>query len=150
MPERHERGTALMLLPAGLLIVCVLGALAVDTTAAVLARRQLAALTAGIANDAATAALDTERFRADGTYQLDDAAVRAIALDALAAHGTDLAAEATIDEITITTGPDPATPARVTITLTSRSPTVFLRTIPGAPDHTTITATATATAVLSG
>lgn len=76
---RNERGTALMLMPAGVLIVLVLGALAVDSAILFLGERELADLSAAAANDAATAAIVEESFYECGRLQLDAERAKAVA-----------------------------------------------------------------------
>lgn len=75
-----ERGSALMLMPAGVLIVLVLGALAVDSAIMFLGERELADLSAAAANDAATAAIVEKSFYECGRLELDDERARAVAL----------------------------------------------------------------------
>jgi hypothetical protein len=58
----RERGSALLLMPAAVLVMVVLGAFAVDAAVVFLAEREVANLAAGIANDIAGAALDREDF----------------------------------------------------------------------------------------
>jgi len=60
----RERGSALLLMPAAVLVMIVLGAFAVDAAVVFLAEREVANLAAGIANDIAGAALDREDFYA--------------------------------------------------------------------------------------
>lgn len=62
-------------MPAAVLVFLVLGALAVDAAAVFLAQRYLANAASAAANDAASQAVDLDRFYADGS-------VRLLALDA--------------------------------------------------------------------
>ena len=55
-----------MLMPAGVLVVLLLGAIAFDLSVVFLRQRQASSLAVDVANDLATAALDEEAFRADG------------------------------------------------------------------------------------
>ena len=63
MPNRTsvERGSSLLLFPAGVLIVMVLAAMAVDTSIAFMGQRELANATAAAANDAAARRSTTPR-----------------------------------------------------------------------------------------
>ena len=143
-----DRGTALLLLPAAIVLLTVLGALTVDGAAALLTRRQLAAIAATAANEAATAALDTHRFHLDGTYTVDPVLARTLVEARVAAHPDPHINTASVTDVQVEPTADPAAPVRVTVTLTGRAPTVFL---PAVSDTlTTITATATATALVAG
>ena len=136
-PER-SRGSVLMLMPAGALIVLLLGAIAFDLSLVFLRQRQASSLAADVANDLASVALDVPTFRASGAFELDprraDAVGRAL-LDA-----SDLADELTSATITVD-GTDTVT-VRVIVSVDY----VFAKAIPGAADGTTVTASATAVA----
>lgn len=67
---RREDGNTLLLAPVGVLILLVLGAVTVDFTAIHAAQRELANLTAGLANDAASA-VDEVAFFDAGEYRID-------------------------------------------------------------------------------
>jgi hypothetical protein len=127
-----------MLMPAGALIVLLLGAIAVDLSLVFLRQRQASSLAADVANDLASVALDVPTFRASGAFELDprraDAVGRAL-LDA-----SDLADELTSATITVD-GTDTVT-VRVIVSVDY----VFAKAIPGAADGTTVTASATAVA----
>jgi hypothetical protein len=66
-----QRGSALALVPAGFLVLIVLGAIAVDSAAMFLGQRQLGDATAAAANDAAGAAIDNAAFYSSGVVTLD-------------------------------------------------------------------------------
>ncbi len=68
-----DRGSVLALVPAALLVLLVLAAIAVDSASEYLARRELAAAADAAANDAATFGLDEARFRETGEFVLDPA-----------------------------------------------------------------------------
>ena len=83
-------GSVLILVPAGVLVLMLLGAIAVDFSVAYLAKRQLEAVAGAAVNDAAGAGLDEARLRAGGGQPtLDADRVRAAALRAIEAsvHG---------------------------------------------------------------
>ncbi len=73
-----ERGTVLLLFPAAVLIVIVLGALTVDFSLLALRGRDLEAAAASAANDA-LGALDIDALRAGRGIVFDDDAARSIA-----------------------------------------------------------------------
>ncbi len=74
---RDEGGNTLLLMPVGVLILIVLGAIAVDFAIVYTAQRELANLTAGLANDAA-GAVDERAFYTDGEYRIDGSRARQI------------------------------------------------------------------------
>ena len=133
-----ERGSALALVPAALLVLVVLAALAVDSATEYLARRELAAAADAAANDAVTFGLDEATFRETGEFVLDaeraDEAVRR----ALAARASDIVTRAEVDvHADVGAG-------TVTVTLRSRAHLVFSPAVPGAPNDVAVVARATA------
>jgi hypothetical protein len=126
-----------MLMPAAVLIVIVLGAIAVDLSVVQLADRELTAAAAGAANDAVTYGLDEELLRRDGIYRLDPARVDEAVRRSLLAG--DVGDEVTTLDIT---QPDAES---VTVTVSMPVDRVFAKGIPGAAPSTTVTARATAT-----
>jgi Flp pilus assembly protein TadG len=136
-----ERGSVLMLMPAAVLIVIVLGSIAVDFAIAFLGEREAASLAAAAANDAATAAVDEQAFRRTGEFRIDEARARRVARAALEASSSELDA-IEIDVAVTTAGGEPA----VTVTVRGTVHYVFAPAIPGAPHGTEVEATATAVA----
>lgn len=132
-----DRGSALMLMPAGVLVVLILASIAVDMAVVHLRQRQALDLAAGAANDAATAAADPVALRG-GDFRLDPATARAVVDRAVAASelAPDLA-EAPAVEVTA---------EGVAVTLAVEADYVFAGVVPGAPDGTVVTATASAAA----
>lgn len=84
---RLDRGSALMLVPAGVLVLLLLAAIAVDSAAAYLGQRQLADELTAAVNDAATAGVSDHRFYGQGAVSLDPAATVAAVCRSLAAQG---------------------------------------------------------------
>lgn len=70
-----SRGSVLALVPAGLLVLMLLAAIAVDSAVAYLGRQQLRDALSAAANDAVTAALDRGAFYQGGVIELDAALV---------------------------------------------------------------------------
>jgi hypothetical protein len=135
-----ERGSSLMLMPAGVLVVLVLASIAVDMAIVHLRQRQAFDLAAGAANDAATAAADEVALRS-GEFRLDPAQARAIVERVVAA--SSLAPEvAAPPEVVVTD-------EGVEVTLSLEADYVFAGVMPGAPDGTVVTATVSATAASS-
>ena len=131
------RGSALMLMPAAVLIMFLLGAIAVDLTAIHLGQRDLQAALTDAANDAAGGALDEALFRGGFGYRIDDDAAWMITMSVLSTKGVldDL-----VDGPHVTV--DPA--GSVTVTAARRVPHVFGRALPGVPHDEIVHATATA------
>jgi len=134
---RDERASVLLLVPAALLIVLVMASIAVDMSLVHLRRRQAHDLAAAAANDAVTAAADENSLRAGG-YRVDPDRAQQVVARIIAA--SDLA-------------PDLAAPPSVRITgdslvveVSLHADYIFAGVIPGTPDGTTVTATASATA----
>jgi hypothetical protein len=76
----------LVLIPAGFLVLIILGALAVDSAAAYLAQRQLRDALTAAANDAATAGLSDRSFYGGGTLTLNPAQTAAVVCATVAAQ----------------------------------------------------------------
>jgi hypothetical protein len=137
--RQRDRGSALMLMPAGLLIVLVLASIAVDMSVVHLRKRQAFELAAAAANDAATAGVDQGRLRTTHDYVLDPERARAVVSDAVA--GSELAPQLTRPPVVTVT----ATAVRVELVV--EADYIFADVVPGAPDGTVVTASATATAL---
>lgn len=135
----RERGSVLMLMPAGVLVTLLLGAIAFDLSVVFLRQRQASSLAVDVANDLATAALDEASFRADGSYRLDPERAEDLAIAMVDA--SELRDEIVSYEVEVV-GDDTV---RVRVVL--RAEYVFARAIPGTSDGTTVEASATATAV---
>ena len=84
-----DRGSVLMLMPAAIVIVLLLGAIAVDSAIVYLEQRQAYNVAFDAANDAAGAGLDLEAVRTTGAIVYDPARVRALAEATVAAAETD-------------------------------------------------------------
>ena len=132
-----ERGSVLMLVPAGVLIVFVLASIAVDMSLVHLRKRQAFDLASAAANDAATAGADQAALRL-GSYVIEPGSARAVVDDVVGA--SELA-------------PLLAAPPSVTVTaegvsveITLEADYVFAGVLPGPPDGTIVAASATAAA----
>jgi hypothetical protein len=86
-----DRGSVLMLIPAGFLVVIILAALAVDSAATYLAQQQLHDALAAAANDAVTAGVSNSSFYSSGAVRLDPSLVgRAVCLSMAAQSDQNL------------------------------------------------------------
>ncbi len=139
---RGHAGSVLILMPAAVLIVLLLGAIAVDLTIVHLRQQQAIEAAASAANDAVTAGLDQAALRAGHGYRLDPTRVHAAVDRSITAQGlTDqLAAPPEIRQ----PGPD-----TITVIIRLRADYVFARALPGTPHATTVAGTATATAEIA-
>jgi hypothetical protein len=136
--RRGDRASVLMLVPAGALIVVLLGAIAFDLSLLFLRQRQAASLAADVANDVATLALDVSTFRASGEYVLDPSRAEEVGRSLLDA--SDLGPHLTSALISVDADDT------VTVEVTIDVDYVFARAVPGAADGTTVTGRATAVA----
>ncbi|MCY4457241.1 MAG: pilus assembly protein TadG-related protein [Acidimicrobiaceae bacterium] len=80
---RHDRGSILLLFPAALLAMIVLGAMAIDVSYTTVRGRELQAVAASAANDS-LAALDVQVLRTNGTVELNQTKARQIVAAAIA------------------------------------------------------------------
>jgi hypothetical protein len=99
---RPQRGSVLILVPATVLVLLVLGVIAVDSSVAYLARRQLADFTASAADRAAAIALDKPAFYGSGQLRIDPEAAQ------LVVDGAEVAAQRDgldITSVNVTIGP---------------------------------------------
>ena len=125
--RKVERGSVLMLMPAAVLIVLLLGAITVDLTVMRLAQRELIAAAGDAANDAATFGIDERVLRAGGGTVIDGSRAERAVIASLDAKGLldDLAAPPSV-EIT--------EDGTVEVRLVRRVAYVFAKALPGV-DH---------------
>ncbi|MBV8958106.1 MAG: hypothetical protein JO054_11000 [Actinobacteria bacterium] len=129
----------LMLVPAAVLVLIALAAIAVDSAVVFLAQRQAGDLAAAAANDAAGAALSEGAFYGTGKLSLDPARVTAVVADAVTGRGAGL------DLV----GPPDVTVAgrQVCVTVHANVRYPFSPAVPGVARTRVVTARAAATAV---
>jgi len=123
-----------MLMPAAVLVVIVLGAIAVDQSVVYTRQRELVAAAEAAANDAAGYGLDRDAFYTHDEIVLDEARARAAAVAALRARGLDGA-----DLVSLRTSGD-----AVEVVLAADVPYLFARAVPGAPNDVRVRAEASA------
>ncbi len=83
---RSDRGSVLVLVPAGFLVLIILAALTVDSAVAYLGQQQLHDALSAAANDSVTAGLDNGSFYGSGKISLDPDTTGQAVCDALAAQ----------------------------------------------------------------
>ena len=135
-----ERGSVLMLMPAAVLIVLVLSAIAVDLSIVQMGERQALDAADAAANDAVTYGISESTLRSGGGIVLDPQRVRRSVQQSLDAHG--LTPHLTRPPLVEITGP-----ASVRVTLSVTVDYLFAKSLPGTPDTKVVTAVGDATAV---
>jgi Flp pilus assembly protein TadG len=136
--SRSDRGSVLMLMPAGILVVIILAAISVDQSLVFLRQRQASSVAIDVANDLATAALDEDSFRSTGRFRLDEA--RARSLGQLLVASSDIGPHLRDVDIWLSADDE------VVVELTAGVDYIFARALPGASDGTTVRARAAAVA----
>ena len=140
MSDDGERGSALMLMPAAVLVVLILGALAVDSAVMFLGERELADVAAAAANDAATVALRPAAVERLGALAIDQRRAGEAAGTVAAARSSDAV---TLTDVTVRTD-NSVLPPEVTVIATGTVRLVFTPTVPGGARLRTVQATAVA------
>ena len=142
--RRGERGSALLLFPAALLIMVALAAMTVDSSVAFLAQRELANATAAAANDAATEAVSDRSFYQGDVIVLSQAAVEDVAVarvrqlvDPNRHHNLVVQANALAPDA-------PGCAWTVQVIASSRVDEVFAKALPGASGSVAVRAQSTA------
>ena len=136
-----QRGSALMLVPAGVLVLVVLGALAVDAALAFLGQRALTDAAAAAANDAAALAVSDVAFYGDptGPVVLDHRLAGEAAAAAVSRRG--------LRGVDVTRQVVEVAGDRVCVHLRGRVPYLFSPLVPGVPRAAEVHGRAVVTAV---
>ncbi len=133
---RTDRGSALLLYPAGVVVLLCLAAIAVDLTFVRTARRELTSVLQAAADDAAGAA-DPAQLHLGERLTIDlERARRIVAADL---HEVDLPG-ALVGPVDVRLGTDSA---HVVVSARMEVPAVFLGALPGVADTTVVEASAT-------
>jgi len=140
----RQRGSALLLFPAAVLIVLVLAAITVDTSIAFLGQRELANATAAAANDAASRAVDGQAFYQGDRIELDPYAVELVATERVRLAIDQSRHRALEVRVTAAAPSRSGCPWTVTVSASSRVSYVFAKAIPGGPDEAAVRATSVA------
>lgn len=125
-----------MLMPAAVLVVLILAAIAVDGAAQFVQQRELVSAAQAAANDAAASAVDQATFYRGGGVRYDPSRLQAVVDRSLRARGiTARAAVGIVD-------------GQVVVELEDEASLVFAGAVPGVDPTRTITATARSRLVL--
>jgi uncharacterized protein YunC (DUF1805 family) len=138
-----ERGSVLVLMPAAVLILLVLAAIAVDFAVIFLGEQEAADAAAAAANDAVVAAIGEQRFYTCGQLALDLATAEKVAAQAIEARTADSVATA---KVRVDIGSTAAGVPEATVTVTGTVNLIFASAIPGASRTAEVSATSVATA----
>ncbi|MCU1453764.1 MAG: hypothetical protein JWN46_1910 [Acidimicrobiales bacterium] len=129
---RSERGSVLMLMPAAVVIVFVLAAIAVDQALAFGQQRALVSAAQACANDAASWGADPTSIRDGSGLRYDPARVARVISADLAAHDVHARVSWTL------------LPDRIVVRLRGHADRIFTRAAPGMASRTELLATAEA------
>ena len=140
----RARGSTLLLFPAAVLVILVLGAIAADVSAVFLGERELANATAAAANDAATEALANAAFYRRGDVIVADAGAEQVATDDVRRA---LGSSDRYRNLRVTVG---VANDRVTVAATAEVRHIFGLAVPGDSRWTTVDARTTARATERG
>ncbi|GAC1308728.1 MAG: hypothetical protein NVSMB16_05020 [Acidimicrobiales bacterium] len=125
--KRADAGSALILFPAVVLVVLILGAICVDSASAYLAKRALLDEATAIADDAAVRGLDRASFYASPPIlRIDPDRARTIAADRLVAEAHDGGIEITAARVEVS-----ADGRSVTVSAEGRARRVFAPVVSG-------------------
>lgn len=92
-----------MLMPAAVLVMMLLGAIALDAAAIRMQSRELRNVARSAANDALSAALDVDHLRETGEIRIDESIARATVDEAISRRSVDGVA---VDAVDLTADPD--------------------------------------------
>lgn len=127
-----------MLVPAGILVLVALAAIAVDSSIAFMAQREMINYASGAANDAATVAIPEHELQLGRDARPDANRVDEIVKSRVVGR-TVGGYEIKPDDVTTSVNDD-----TVTVTVKGVIPYVFAPAIPGARDHADVNANASA------
>ena len=136
---RDERASALLLVPAFLVIFVMIGGFVVDWSVAFLGVREAANAAAAGANDAAATALSVSEFQHGNRVVLDESRARAAAARSIAVRDNGVLTD--VEVTTVLLGPN-----RIRVTVRAKVRTIFSRGLPYADDTVAVKASATASA----
>lgn len=131
------RGSVLLLMPVGVLIMLILGAITIDLVIVRVAQHDLIDAATDAANDAVAVGFDEAMWRVGAGYRLDEARVDYTVYSMLGAKGM-------LDRLEGPPEIEIVDDDTVTVRLARRVPHVFAKALPGAPHDQMVRATVTA------
>ncbi len=126
----RQRGSVLMLMPAAVLIVIILGALAVDRAIVFGAQRDLVATAQAAADDAVAAGVDVGELRDRGSLTIDRRRIDLVVATSVAQTDGEVIARWRIEG------------DELVVRLVRRVDLIFSPAVPGGPQGQVVTATA--------
>ena len=126
-----------MLMPAAVLVMLLLGAIALDAAAIRMQSRELRNVARSAANDALGGALDVDHLRATGDLRIDPSVAGAAVDEAVRERALD---DVAVDSVAVTTETD----GTIVLTVTLRRPVEHLLQPPGTDPTVTVTAVGSA------
>lgn len=132
-----DRGSSLMLMPAAVLVMMLLGAIALDAAAIRMQSRELRNVARSAANDALSAAVDVDHLRETGEIRIDESLARVTVDEAITRRSV---ADAAVDAVVVTTEPD----GTIVLTVTLRRSVDHVLRPPGTDPSVTLTAVGSA------
>lgn len=134
---RGTHGSVLLLMPVGVLIMLILGAITIDLVIVRVAQHDLIDAATDAANDAVAVGFDEAMWRVGAGYRLDEARVDYTVYSMLGAKGL-------LDRLDGPPEIEIVDDDTVTVRLARRVPHVFAKALPGAPHDQMVRATVTA------
>lgn len=139
--NRCQSGSVLLLVPAAVLVLVVLGAIAVDFSLAFLGQRELTGAAAAAANDAAAAAVSDAAFygSSEGPLVLDTGRAEAVAAQSVGRRRSG--------GVEVTSVAVRVVGSQVCVTVMGEVPYIFAPVVPGVPRRAVVRGRAVASAV---
>jgi hypothetical protein len=142
--RRRQRGSVLLLFPAGILVVVVLAAITVDSAITFLGPRVVATAVAAAANDSAGEGVGNRAFYEGGRVDLDPTAVHQVAVERVtAALPVARFHELSVD-VSVTPSPTAGCPPSVRVRASATVSVIFAGAIPGASRERVVAASSMA------
>lgn len=126
-----------MLVPAAVLVLVILAAIAVDSSVVLLGQRELANAAAAAANDAATVGIDVDRLRRDDCIEVLDERAYEVAVNAALLQSDAVEILPSDVEVTVSG-------LEVTVAMSGTVEHVFAKAVPGGRRTSRVSATSTA------
>jgi hypothetical protein len=135
-----EQGSVLILMPAAVLVLLVLAAIALDAAVVFLGEREVADAAAAAANDAVGAGYDDQSYYKEGELCLSPARVQRIAEASVHARADNMS----VEKVTAERGISESGLPQVTVLVEGMVELIFAPAIPGAASTKGVDAAATA------